>query len=100
MLGTSPAKKAKQARGEKRLKQGLRRAEHDDEFTESRIPTPAPMNVKQTLILAGSAVLTAIFAYVTFSGHGMQGSEVIPIAIAGTGLAAATLGLVYAFRDQ
>jgi hypothetical protein len=58
------------------------------------------MNVKQTLIFAGSAVLTSIFAYVTFSGHGMQGSEVIPIAIAGAGMIGATLGLMYVFRDQ
>jgi hypothetical protein len=58
------------------------------------------MNVKQTLIFAGGAVLAAIFAYVTYSGHGIQGSEMIPIAIAGAGMIGATLGLMYVFRDQ
>ncbi len=58
------------------------------------------MNVKQTLILAGGAAVTAIFAYVTYSGRGIQGSEIIPIAIAGAALVGATLGLMYVFRDQ
>lgn len=58
------------------------------------------MNVKQTLILAGGAALTAIFAYVTYSGRGIQGAEIISVAIAGAALVGATLGLVYAFRDQ
>jgi hypothetical protein len=58
------------------------------------------MNVKQTLILAGGLALMAIFAYVTASGHGIQGTEFIPIGIGGGAMAAAMLGLVYAFRDQ
>jgi hypothetical protein len=58
------------------------------------------MNVKQTLILAGGLALTAIFAYVSLSGHGIQGTEIIPIGIAGGAMAAAMLGLMYAFRDQ
>ncbi len=58
------------------------------------------MNVKQTLMLAGGLAILALFAYVTGSGHGIQGTEFIPIGIGGGAIAAAMLGLMYAFRDQ
>lgn len=58
------------------------------------------MNVVQTLILAGGAALLAIFGYVTFNGHGVQGSEWITVGIAGGALAATTLGLVFVYRDK
>jgi hypothetical protein len=58
------------------------------------------MNIVQTLILAGGAALLAIFGYVTLSGHGVQGGEWITVGIAGGAMAAATLGLVYVYRDK
>jgi hypothetical protein len=58
------------------------------------------MNIVQTLILAGGAALTAIFAYVTYSGNGIQGNEFISIGIAGGAMIGATLGLMYVYRDQ
>ncbi|MEX2188131.1 MAG: hypothetical protein WD875_15095 [Pirellulales bacterium] len=58
------------------------------------------MNIVQTLIFAGGAALFAIFSYVTYSGHGVQGTEWISVGIAGGAIAATTLGLVYVYRDQ
>ncbi len=58
------------------------------------------MNVKQTLILAAGAALLALFAYITYGGHGVQGAEWLSVGIAGGAMVAATLGLAYVFRDQ
>jgi hypothetical protein len=57
------------------------------------------MNIKQVLILLGGIAVLATFGYLTGSGEGIQPDEIWRVLLVGSLLAAATGGLMWAFRD-
>ena len=58
------------------------------------------MNIKQILILLGSAVVLSIFALATTRGSGIHSAEILRVAIMGGILAICAGSLAWVFRDR